>query len=475
MSKNPLHQKHDAEPAEAGSKSASRPRMEARLAAGKALRTDCPRKAHAALDPHRLKRDPVAVLQAADVGRMPELLPIKYARMAVSPFAFYRGAAPLMAYDLAGSPQAGINVQLCGDAHLVNFGGFASPERSLLFGINDFDETLPGPFEWDVKRLAASFVLAARSRSFSESHTERIVATLMASYRENLQRLAGQTMLDVWYQRITFEDLVTLARSRAGREQNESLMEQARHQSSGSMLNKMTHSVQGVRRITDTPPLIFHPAQDEAAFRKDFDAYFAAYRASLPDERRTLLDRYTLIDVAYKVVGVGSVGTRCLVALLQADDDDALFLQFKEANASCLEAYLAPSPYGNHGERVVQGQRRVQSVSDIFLGWARSPDGQHDFYVRQLRDMKVSVDPETLDASELEDYAQACAMALSRSHAKGGDAATLAGYLGNKAEFDEAIWLFAQAYADQNEKDHAALLAAIKQGRVKVADASALR
>lgn len=449
--------------------SASRPRMTAQLAAGKALRQHCPRDDQDALDARRLRRDPLAVIQAGDMGRIASLLPIKNARMAVSPLAFYRGAAALMAYDLATTPRSGVEVQLCGDAHLLNFGGFASPERTLLFGLNDFDETLPGPFEWDIKRLAASFVLAARERGFSEARSKETVLLLVQCYRESLHRFAGMHALDVWYQRVTFDDLIALAHTRASRKQGESLMERARQQTAESLFAKMTHIQGGQRRITDNPPLVYHPKTDDK-LRRHFKDFFDAYRASLPNERRALVDRYAIVDVAFKVVGVGSVGTRCLVALLMADDDDALFLQFKEARPSCLAGYLAPGRHGNQGERVVQGQRRAQSISDIFLGWAHSPHDDRDFYVRQLRDMKISVTLDELDADELEDFAQACAMALSRAHAKSGDAALLAGYLGNSDTFDRAIGQFAHAYADQTERDFEVFKSAIAAGKLPVAD-----
>lgn len=436
-----------------------------------AERSAVPRKALAV---HRADgRDAVALLEASNAGRIPALVPVRYGRMLASPFAFYRGAAPLMAYDLSLSPRTRLAVQLSGDCHLMNFGLFASPERELLFGMNDFDETLPGPFEWDLKRLAASFVIACRDRGFAERVGRECVRTMAATYRARLAEFAQMDALAVWYYRITADMLFGLADSRATRAKVRRVIARAQGRTSEAMLDQATEVVDGRLRIKDSPPLVYHftpthPShRTQAELEGEIRELFRAYRDTLPDDRRALIDRYVLQDVAVKVVGVGSVGTRCAVALMLSQGRHPLFLQFKEARASCLEPYLGASAYAQHGERVVCGQRLIQAATDIFLGWTRWPRYGADFYVRQLRDMKGGVRPERMEPQDFEDYAEACGWALARAQAKSGDAAMLAGYIGKGDALDRALEDYAAAYAEQNERDWAALKQAVRSGRVQ--------
>ena len=443
-----------------------------RWRAGRDARARTPREALGKLP--RDDRDPLAPLAASNDGRVASLVPIRHGRMAKSPFAFYRGAAALMAHDLARLPHSGVFVQLCGDAHLANFGLFASPERHVLFGINDFDETLPGPFDWDLRRLAASFAIAARERGYGERHQRNVVATLCTAFREKVRAATELDTLDAWYQRVTASEVVGLAGSREERAKDRATVDKARRATSREWLQQGTEVVNGRLRIREAPPLTYHyPARssrDAAKFDATVRRFFADYRTTLPDERRALFDRYRLIDTAVRVVGVGSVGTRCLVALFVADGESPLFLQVKEARASALEAHLPASSYGNHGQRVVCGQRLLQSASDIFLGWSRSIVSGFDFYVRQLRDMKGSFDVDDFSIEDLDTYARACGMALAVSMSKAGDPATLAGYLGKSGAMDEAMQRFALAYADRNEADYATFKAAIKAGRIQATD-----
>jgi uncharacterized protein (DUF2252 family) len=418
------------------------------------------------------RRDPVAVLEASNEGRVANLVPIRHGRMLAGPFAFYRGAAALMARDLAALPNSGITVQLCGDAHLANFGLFGSPERRVLFGLNDFDETLPGPFDWDVRRLAASVVIAARDRGFGTSDQRRAVRAASSAFRAGIAESAGMDTLAHWYRQLTADEVLALADSGVGRAREAAAVAKARRKDSRALLAHETEIVDGRMRIRDEPPHVFHYPAESGGDKARLDArvrqFFADYRLTLPDDRRALFDRFSLVDVAVRVVGVGSVGTRCFEALFVADGDTPLFLQVKEARASVLEAHLPASVYDNHGHRVVAGQRLLQSASDIFLGWSTSSASGFDFYVRQLRDMKGSFDLTTFKAAELESYARACGLALAISMSKAGDPVPIAAYIGKSDAFDLAMERFALAYADQNERDYAAFAAAVKTGRLAV-------
>jgi uncharacterized protein (DUF2252 family) len=446
--------------------------IERRWQAGREARARTPRKALGELA--LPDRDPLPILAASNAGRVAPLIPIRHGRMLQSPFAFYRGAAALMAHDLARLPHSGVFVQLCGDAHLANFGLFASPERRVLFGMNDFDETLPGPFDWDLRRLAASFAIAARHRGHGERRQRRVVATLCATFRENIRSSVGLDTLDSWYREVTADEVLGLAQTRSERAVEEATIDKARRSTSRGFLHKGTEIVDGRLRIRESPPTTYHYRAgdpDEAAeFEATVRRFFADYRQTLPDDRRVLFDRYRLVDIAVRVVGVGSVGTRCYVALFLADGESPLFLQIKEARASVLESYLPPSDFGNHGERVVCGQRLLQSASDIFLGWSRSVASGFDFYVRQLRDMKGTFDIEDFTGEELDTYARACGTALACSMSKAGDAAAIAGYVGKSDALDDAMQRFALAYADRNEADYAAFRAAVGAGRIEATD-----
>jgi len=438
---------------------------EARIAAGRVLRQKTPRTLHAAWRPAASGRDVVKLLQQSNQGRIAELLPIRYGRMLQSPFAFLRGAASVMAFDLAGTPVSNLRVQAGGDCHLMNFGEFGTPERNLIFDLNDFDETLAGPWEWDIKRLAASVMVAARSRHFPERNCLELVHATVASYREKMAEYARLSPLQRWYARINVQDLVDLGRTRDIRRLRAAEAAQARGQTDERLLYKATTLVDGKRRIRDNPPLVYHPERGRR-FDAEMRAFFQHYRRTLPDERKVLLDQYELVDVTMKVVGVGSVGTRCAVALFMANDHEPLFLQFKEARPSVLEPYHGKSPYRHPGQRVVEGQRLMQSSSDIFLGWARDPGSGVDYYIRQLRDMKGSIRLESIALPELCDYAGFCAWALARAHAKSGNPAAISGYLGRSNAFDLALGVFARAYADQTEADYATLQKAVADNRI---------
>ncbi len=436
------------------------PTTQERMAAGKALREKVPRGSHAKWKAAANRPNPIEMLKRADRGRVAELLPIRYARMQQSPFAFLRGAAALMALDLSGTPTTGIRVQACGDCHAANFGGFGSPERRLVFDVNDFDETLPAPWEWDVKRLAASFVLACREAGLREGDCAGAARAAVESYRKQMQKYAGMPALEVWYSHLDAEILVERAKTPKTKEYWRQAERDARLQTAEHIFPHITDVKNGRRRIIDHPPLIYHPHQIER-IRKHVWEMFRRYRQTLPEERRVILRRYQVVDIARKVVGIGSVGTRCAVALLMAGEKDPLFLQFKEADASVLEPYAGKSRYLNHGERVVTGQRMLQSASDVFLGWTRDDDG-HDYYFRQLRDMKMKIDLDEMSKPEWMEYAGICGWALARAHARTGDPAKIAGYLGKSGRFDEAMEKFAVAYAEQTERDHAALVKAIR-------------
>jgi uncharacterized protein (DUF2252 family) len=434
-----------------------------RLAAGRSLRQQVPRSSHGVWEPADDRVDPLAMLQAEEKDRLPELVPVRYGRMLASPFTFYRATAALMASDLATTPVSGLTVQASGDAHLSNFGAFATPERTLVFDLNDFDETLPGPWEWDVKRLAASVVLAGRANGFRASDCAIAARAAVRSYRERMAEFAPMSHLAVWYSQITAA-AVAAALPKSARKHWERGATKATRRDHLHSLEKMTTLVDGKLRITDDPPLIVHHSDEVVGDR--VPAMADSYRSTLRDDVSALLQRYTFVDFAQKTVGVGSVGTRCYVVLMRGnDDDDPLFLQIKEASASELEPYLGKSQYRNHGQRVVRGQQATQAASDIFLGWGRGANGV-DFYVRQLRDMKGSVDLTQQSPERMALYAELCGRVLARAHARTGDAAMISGYMGDGDAFDTAIVGFARAYADQAERDHAALVAAVKSGKV---------
>jgi uncharacterized protein (DUF2252 family) len=452
-----------------------------RVARGKAARAEVPRASHAKFEPSPSRADPVELLERQATTRVPELIPVRYGRMLVSPFTFYRGAALLMAQDLAATPRSGLTVQCCGDAHLSNFGVFASPERRLVFDVNDFDETLPGPWEWDVKRLAVSMLIAARSNGFRAKEQDRIVLDTVGRYRTAMAQFAGMKRLEVWYSHLDIESVLQQFGSqykpklikRAGKQ-----LTKARTKDSMTAFSKLTEVVDGEPRIVDQSPLIV-PIERLAHAREGRDQTFdelrqlmRAYRESLEFDRRVLLEEFELTDFARKVVGVGSVGTRAWIALLFGRDaQDPLFLQMKEAEASVLEEFLGPSEFSNHGQRVVVGQRLMQATSDIFLGWLHVDesklDGQsRDFYGRQLKDWKGSAEIEQMVPQGMAAYGNLCAWTLARAHARSGDRIAIAAYLGNGDSFDRALVEFSKAYADQNERDYQALAAAVKSGRI---------
>jgi uncharacterized protein (DUF2252 family) len=466
------------------------PSVEERRAQGKEARSRMPRSSHSGWAPASDRPDPVGLLQAQNRAREPDLVPVRHGRMLVSPFTFYRGGARIMAADLAGTPVAGLQVQLCGDAHLSNFGLFASPERRLLFDLNDFDETLPGPFEWDVKRLAASFTIAARHNGFTKMDTRAATQASVRAYREAMAGFAQMGTLGIWYAHLSEDELVHAIRSAAaeaskpkkaakaatGAEKSiQKITGKARTRDSLQALSKLGEVVDGRYRIVSQPPIVVPVRDMESVYglspdqaERNVRAQFRAYRAALRDDQRQLLERFELVDAARKVVGVGSVGTRAYIALLQGrDQHDPLFLQVKEATASVLEGPLPKSRYRQHGERVVAGQRMMQAVSDIFLGWTKGEDRTRHYYWRQLRDMKGSAEIETMDLVGLSFYAGICGWTLARAHARSGDPIAIAAYLGSSDRFDKSIGDFSQRYADQNELDHEAFVKAIRSGRLE--------
>lgn len=440
-----------------------------RMAEGEALRAQCPRSAHATWKPSKNRVDPLSLIAQSDRGRLPELLPIRHGRMMKSPFTFYRGAALNMAADLAATPVSGPRVQVCGDSHLLNFGVYATPERRLIFDINDLDETLPAPWEWDVKRLAASFVLACRSNGLSEKDAHDCALACVRSYREHMAEFSRMRTLDVWYCSIDVEATIPQIKNAESKKRLRKRLAKARKQNiMEHEFPKLADSANDSVTIKDNPPLIYHIHE----FRKrDLETNirqgFALYRETLPEERRGLLDRFEIKDMAMKVVGVGSVGTFCAILLLTAAEDDPLFLQIKEANASVLEPYAGKSIYANHGERVVRGCHLMQSASDLFLGWTEGKLGRQ-FYVRQLKDMKIKPLVELFNSTDMMQYAQICGFTLARAHARSGDSAVMSGYMGQSDTFDRAIAAFSIAYADQSERDHAALMKAVRKGDLDV-------
>src|SRR4051812_3130403 len=445
-----------------------------RVAQGKAARAAVPRSAVAEFDRAPSSIDPVGLLEQQATTRVAELVPIRYGRMLTSPFAFFRGAALIMASDLAATPRSGLTVQACGDAHMSNFGTFGSPERSLLFDVNDFDETLPGPWEWDLKRLAASLTVAGRERGFSAKQRATVVRAAAEGYRNQMRLLAGKSNLEVWYSRIDVDKaLVDLHKTMTSGEQKRTAktLAKARTRDSMQAFAKLTHLVDGEPRIISDPPLIvpIEELADDMA-EAELNELLRVYRRTLQTDRRRLLEQFRLVHVARKVVGVGSVGTRAWIALLLGRDNaDPLFLQVKEAQASVLEGFARKSTFSNQGERVVAGQHLMQAASDIFLGWIRVEglDGvRRDFYFRQLRDWKGSIDPETMIPDGMARYAQVCGWTLARAHARSGDRIAIDAYLGSSDAFDQALAAFAETYADQNELDYDALRRAVKDGRL---------
>lgn len=449
----------------------SHPSRDQLYAEGKRLRDKCPRQSHADWKASDNRPDPLSLMIQSSKGRIPKLIPIRYGRMMQSPFTFYRGAALNMAADLATTPVSGLRVQACGDCHLLNFGVYATPERREIFDINDLDETLPAPWEWDVKRLATSFVLACRDNRLSEGTARDAVLTCVESYRRHMAEFSEMRVLDIWYSSMALADILPTIKEKAARKRAQKRLAKARAQ--GVLEHdfpKLTEVVGRLPVIKDNPPLIYHWREKGHGKKEFFDiveAAFLKYRETLREDRRTLLDRFEVQDVALKVVGVGSVGTWCGIVLLMAGEQDPLFLQVKEAGPSVLEAYAGKSVYANHGERVVSGCRLMQSASDVFLGWTIGREGRH-FYVRQLRDMKIKVLVELFGRTSMLQYAGLCGWTLARAHARNSRPALISGYLGKSDKFDRAIADFATAYADQSERDHKLLRKAVRDGRLPV-------
>ena len=449
-----------------------------RAARGKAVRGELPRSAHGGWEPGPARANPVDLLEEEAQTRLPELGPIRYGRMLVSPFTFFRGAASLMAADLADGPRTGLHAQLCGDAHLSNFGIFAAPDRRLVFSINDFDETLPGPFEWDVKRLAASIVVAGRDRGFDAEVCRSVVMAVTREYREAMARFAEMRNIDVWYTRLDVAAILERLGASVSRKQMKRLqgnVAKARTRDSMRALAKLCGTVDGEPRIVGDPPLVTPiedvvPGAEQEHLEDVVRRMIHTYTRTLPHDRRTLLESYRYVHAARKVVGVGSVGTRAWILLMVGrDENDPLFLQFKEAQASVLEPFLGKSQFSQHGRRVVEGQRMMQAASDIMLGWERieTIDGERrDFYIRQLWDAKGSVDVELMDPPELETYGKICGWTLARAHARSGDRIAIAAYLGKGDAFDRATASFSETYADQNDRDYRALEEAAAAGRI---------
>jgi len=437
-----------------------------RHAAGKALRETCPRSSHAVWKAPSSRPDPVQLVLEAEKGRMPELLPLRHGRMVRSAFTFYRGAALTMAADLATTPSTGVRVQCCGDAHLCNFGGFATPERRIIFSINDLDETLPAPWEWDLKRLAASFVVASRDNGLSDAAAKDVATTCVRTYRESMAECSEMKTLELWYQALGHENLPGMEDPDVRARVMKRIQQERAKSVAEEIFPKLVEHRGEIPVIKDQLPTIFHaeghrPGDIQQTLR---DA-FAGYRATLPSAYQSLLDRYELRDAAIKVVGIGSVGTYCWVTLFMAGQEDPLFLQVKEARASVLEPYAGASVLPNHGQRVVNGYRLMQPASDVFLGWTRGPS--RHYFLRQLRDTKIGARVETFGRATMDLYARWCGKALALAHARSGFAATLSGYMGRSDAMDQAIAAFSVAYADQNERDHAALVRAVRKGKVK--------
>ncbi len=465
------------------------PSVEIRKAHGKRSRKDTPRSRHAGWKQASDRLDPVSLLEEQNAMREPDLVPVRHGRMLVSPFTFYRGAAKIMAADLEATPRAGLTVQLCGDAHLSNFGVFASPERALLFDLNDFDETLPGPFEYDVKRMSASFTIAARNNGLTKAEQRDVTLASIRAYREAMVEFGKMRTMDIWYAHLSEQELMAAltaaARAEKGKAEKKEAKQREKSAKKGAVkartrdslqaLSKLAEHVDGSYRIVSQPPIVI-PARELTAsigmspdeLQHAIHEQFRSYRATLQDDRRHLLERFEVIDVARKVVGVGSVGTRAFIVLLQGrDQEDPLFLQVKEATASVLEDHLPRSRYKQHGERVVQGQRLMQAASDIYLGWTKGEEANRWLYWRQLRDMKISADVESMKVFGLTFYARQCGWTLARAHARSGDPIAISAYLGKRDTFDVSIADFSRRYADQNEQDFAAFAEAVRSGRLE--------
>src|SRR5512132_2690616 len=482
--------KHEGTGLMAARTKVSHPSVDERRALGKEARNHTPPSSHTGWAPATYRPDPVGLLQEQDAIREPDLVPVRHGRMLVSPFTFYRGAAKIMAADLADTPTAGLQVQLCGDAHLSNFGAFASPERRLLFDVNDFDETLPGPFEYDVKRMAASFTIAGRNNGLGKADTKAATLGSVSAYREAMASFASMGTMDIWYAHLDEGELMQRLRDAAAEASKKKAKKEAiqaekalrkgaakaRTRDSLQALSKLAELVDGQYRIVSQPPIVVPARELEATYglsREEIEQavhqQFRAYRATLRDDQRQLLERFQLVDMARKVVGVGSVGTRAYIVLLQGrDQGDPLFLQVKEATRSVLEGHLPKSRYRQHGERVVYGQRMMQAASDIYLGWARGTlDVDRNYYWRQLRDMKGSAEVESMTPVGLRIYAAMCGWTLARAHARSGDPVAIAAYLGKRDTFDQAITDFSQRYADQNDRDYQAFADAVRSGRLQ--------
>lgn len=447
------------------------PTVDERREWGREARKKAPRSSHGNWSPAADRRDPIEILAAQDATRLDFLVPVRHYRMGVSAFTFYRGTASIMANDLAGTPDSGIRAQLCGDAHLSNFGGFASPERSLVFDVNDFDETLPGPWEWDLKRLAASLVLAGRNIGLSRKEVRAVVAESTERYRLGMRQMAAMTDLDAWYMQIPSSEIRNLITGKSRRKKFDKGVKKAHGRNSLRSFRKLTETVDGRLQIRSDPPLLIplrdmkkqFPDADVGLVRTSFDEY----RNTISPDLDTLLDGYEFVDLALKVVGVGSVGTRCFAALfIGRDEKDPLFLQVKEAESGVLEAVLPKSRYAKHGRRVVEGQRLMQTSSDIFLGWSSNKVNDKEFYWRQLKDMKSSADVDSMDKKGLHGYAGICGFTLARAHARSGDEVAIAAYMGKSDTFTKAITRFAEAYADQAEADYAVFREAIDSGKL---------
>jgi uncharacterized protein (DUF2252 family) len=440
-----------------------------RQAMAKAIRDKCSRRVLGGWKGSKNRPDPIDILIETSKGRVEPLVPIRYGRMMASPFAFYRGGAAIMASDLSTTPGTGLHLQICGDAHLVNFGGFATPERKLVFDINDFDETTIGPWEWDVKRLCASLVVAARANGFSADDAREIAWNAATAYREHVAEYAAMPLLDAWYDHIDLQAVIDrMQDAQMKKLASKSVRKAMEHTAHTKEFVKLTVAGGSPVRIQDEPPLIYHdPSLLDDVSKDERAAAFVDYRSSLSPERRVLLDRFATADAAVKVVGVGSVGTYCGIVLLVSGAGDPLFLQFKEARASVIDPFIGKNPYPHQGQRVVAGQRLMQSASDIFLGWTQGP--KRNFYIRQLRDAKVSPQIELMSSANLRRYGRLCAHTLARAHLRSGDAVILAAYLGKSDAFADAITSFSVAYADQNERDHAAMVKAARAGRIDAA------
>lgn len=447
----------------------SHPTRDELIAIGKSLRDKCPRQNHAVWHIPKDRPDPLSLIIQSNEGRLPQLIPIRHGRMLQSPFAFFRGAALNMAADLATTPVSGLRVQACGDCHLMNFGGYATPERRVVFDINDLDETLPAPWEWDVKRLAASFILACRSNGFSEDTARDTVLSCVRSYRERMAEYSEMGVLEVWYVSIDVEQLIPTIQDEEARKRVEKRLAKARERSVLEHEFPELATSEGLTpSIKENPPLIFHPREQGFEEQKaHFQEAFVRYRETLQEDRRLLLDRFRAIDFAIKVVGVGSVGTVCGILLLMAGEHDPLFLQVKQARPSVLEAYAGKSLHSNHGQRIVHGYRMMQSASDLFLGWTEGQLKRH-FYVRQLKDMKIKPMVEVFTPGVMRQYAELCGWTLAHAHARSGEPAKITGYLGKSDKFDLAIADFSVSYADQSERDHEILMQAAREGKLEV-------